>query len=105
MSDPKRQIPYNYTSADDDQIIDHLFGSDLRYTIRELETRKGTGRSSRLLHRFMGDLFIIHRNPFLYQELLLHPDQRRTLFSAFRKDLETISEKAAHPGGEDMVVA
>ncbi|MCP4718433.1 MAG: DUF3683 domain-containing protein, partial [Desulfobacteraceae bacterium] len=28
MIDPKRKIPYNYTSADDDQIIDHLFGSN-----------------------------------------------------------------------------
>ena len=61
MIDPKRKIPYNYTSADDDQIIDHLFGSTFLGEIHSLETKKGTGRSSRLLHRFMGDLFIIQR--------------------------------------------
>lgn len=96
MIDPKRKIPYNYTSADDDQIIEHLFGFDTLKTIRTLETRTGTGRSSRLLHRFMGDLFIIQRNPFLFQELVEHPVQRRRLFSEFENDLRIIEANARH---------
>ena len=96
MIDPKRKIPYNYTSADDDQIIDHLFGSAFLEEIRSLETQKGTGRSSRLLHRFMGDLFIIQRNPFLFQELVAHPFQRKRLFSEFENDFNTIEENADH---------
>jgi FAD/FMN-containing dehydrogenase/Fe-S oxidoreductase len=96
MIDPKRKIPYNYTSADDDQIIDHLFGSDFLEEIRSLETQKGTGRSSRLLHRFMGDLFIIQRNPFLFQELVEHPFQRKRLFAEFENDFKTIEENADH---------
>ncbi|MBA3010412.1 MAG: DUF3683 domain-containing protein [Proteobacteria bacterium] len=96
MIDPKRKIPYNYTSADDDQIIDHLFGSDFLEQIRSLETQKGTGRSSRLLHRFMGDLFIIQRNPFLFQELVEHPLQRKRLFAEFENDFNTIQENATH---------
>ncbi|WP_022668815.1 DUF3683 domain-containing protein [Desulfospira joergensenii] len=98
MSDPKRKIPYNYTSADDDQIIRHLFGSGILREIRSLDRSTDTGRSSRLLHRFMGDLFIIQRNPFLFQELAEHPVQRRRLFSEFENDLSIIRDHARHPG-------
>ncbi|MCP3943163.1 MAG: DUF3683 domain-containing protein [Desulfobacteraceae bacterium] len=96
MIDPKRKIPYNYTSADDEQIIDHLFGAVFLKEILSLEVKKGTGRSSRLLHRFMGDLFIIQRNSFLFQELVEHPLQRRRLFSEFENDFKTIEENASH---------
>ena len=94
MVDPKRKIPYNYTSADDDQIIKHLFGSKMLKVIKNLEPKKDTGRSSRLLHRFMGDLFIIQRNPFLFQELVEHPFQRKRLFSEFENDLAIIENNA-----------
>ncbi len=97
MKDPKRKIPYNYTSADDNQIIEHLFGSTFLEEIVSLETKKGTGRSSRLLHRFMGDLFIIQRNSFLFQELVEHPIQRKRLFAEFENDFATIEENATHP--------
>ncbi|MCA1792991.1 MAG: DUF3683 domain-containing protein [Desulfobacteraceae bacterium] len=97
MRDPKRKIPYNYTSANDDQIIRHLFGSGIQDAIAHLDSQKNTGRSSRLLHRFMGDLFIIQRNPFLFQELLEHPVQRRHLFSECENDLDIIEKAARHP--------
>ncbi|MDD9304966.1 MAG: DUF3683 domain-containing protein [Desulfobacter sp.] len=103
MIDPKRKIPYNYTSADDDQIITHLFGSDTLETIQSLEGKKGTGRSSRLLHRFMGDLFIIQRNAFLFQELVEHPLQRRQLFAEFENDLCIIEAHARHADVEKVL--
>ncbi len=96
MQDPKRKIPYNYTSADDDQVMVHLFGSAFLKDVRSLDQSQGTGRSSRLLHRFMGDLFIIQRNPFLFQELVEHPLLRRRLFKEFENDLNTMGEKARH---------
>jgi hypothetical protein len=96
MRDPFRKIPFNYTSAGDDQIIAHLFGDEILSTIHVLETLKGTGRSSRLLHRFMGDLFVIRRNAFLFQELVEHPILRRRLFTEFEHDLFNISEHAEH---------
>jgi FAD/FMN-containing dehydrogenase/Fe-S oxidoreductase len=99
MRDPKRKIPYNYTSANDDQIILHLFGSDIQKTmpLAVWTNRKGTGRSSRLLYRFMGDLFVIERNPFLFQELVAHPGQRRRLLAEFKNDLTVIEQAARHP--------
>ncbi|WP_320042883.1 DUF3683 domain-containing protein [uncultured Desulfobacter sp.] len=96
MRDLFRKIPFNYTSAGDDQIIAHLFGNEILETIRVLETLKGTGRSSRLLHRFMGDLFVIRRNAFLFQELVEHPVLRRRLFTEFENDLFNIAEHAEH---------
>ena len=98
MIDTRRKIPYNYTSADDDQVIAHLFGPDILAQIKALEDCTETGRSSRLLHRFMGDLFIIQRNPFLFQELLEHPFQRKRLLKEFNTDLDTIEEHAQHDG-------
>ncbi|MCK4767171.1 MAG: DUF3683 domain-containing protein [Desulfobacula sp.] len=101
MIDPKRKIPYNYTSADDDQIIKHLFGSKLLNVIKRFEPEKDSGRSSRLLYRFMGDLFIIQRNSFLFQELVENPHQRKRLFFEFKNDLITIENTA---GQEDVLV-
>ncbi|MCF8092225.1 MAG: DUF3683 domain-containing protein, partial [Desulfotignum sp.] len=97
MRDPERKIPYNYTSATDDQVIRHLFGSGIIDHIHSLDAKKGTGRSARLLNRFMGDLFIIQRNPFLFQELVAHPGQRRRLFTEFENDLDIIEKAARHP--------
>src|SRR6056297_141970 len=96
MRDPFRKIPFNYTSAGDAQVIAHLFGNDILSTIHVLETLKGTGRSSRLLHRFMGDLFIIRRNAFLFQELVEHPMLRRRLFTEFENDLFNIAGNTEH---------
>ena len=89
-----RQIPYNYTSANDDQIIKHLFGSELAATIHSLGLKTRTGRSARLLFRFMGDMFIIQHNPFLFQELVEHPLLRKRLFAEFENDLAAIKKNA-----------
>ncbi|MBW2658075.1 MAG: DUF3683 domain-containing protein [Deltaproteobacteria bacterium] len=89
-----REIPYNFTSADDQLIIKLLFGSDVWENLEELRSQRITGRSSRLIMRFMGDLFILHRNPFLYQELIDSRSRRQHFFKTALEDL-TIIEKAA----------
>lgn len=101
MMDLTRKIPYNYTSADDDQIVKHLFGSDLLKVIKKLEFQKDTGRSSRLLHRFMGDLFVIQRNPFLFQELVEDSLLKKRLFFEFKNDLDLIGNRVQQ---EDVLV-
>jgi len=89
-----REIPYNFTSADDKLIINLLFGSEVWDDLEELRSQRITGRSARLVMRFMGDLFILRRNPFLYQELIDSPLRRQKFFSTAEEDL-TIIEKAA----------
>ena len=75
-----REIPYNFTSADDRLIINHLFGSTVWDDLEELRSQRVTGRSARLVMRCVGDLFILHRNPFLYQELIDSPRRRLSFF-------------------------
>lgn len=89
-----REIPYNFTSADDRLIIRQLFGESVWDDVEELRSQRVTGRSARLLMRFMGDLFILHRNPFLLQELIDSPKRRRYLFKTMLKDLNIIAETA-----------
>ena len=89
-----REIPYNFTSADDKLIINLLFGPDVWDDLEELRSQRITGRSARLVMRFMGDLFILRRNPFLYQELIDSPQRRKTFFLTAREDLTIIEEAA-----------
>lgn len=97
MKQQEREIPYNYTSAEDDQVIRHLFGQEMVHSIQNLKGSRDTGRSARLLFRFMGDMFIIDRNPFIFQELLDHPKRKNSFFKGIHKDLDTIDEGSADP--------
>jgi FAD/FMN-containing dehydrogenase len=85
-----REIPYNYTSADDRRILALLLGDEVLAPLDRLVFKRRTGRSWRLLMRFVGDLFIHHRNPFLYQELVDNRDRRQSFMQAARRDLEII---------------
>ncbi len=87
-----REIPYNFTSADDRLIINHLFGKAVWDDLEELRSQRITGRSARLVMRFMGDLFILTRNPFLYQELIDSPKERHHFLKTVKKDLSIIEE-------------
>ncbi|SDP55016.1 DUF3683 domain-containing protein [Desulforhopalus singaporensis] len=89
-----REIPYNFTSADDKLIVNMLFGPEVWEDLEELRSQRITGRSARLVMRFMGDLFILKRNPFLFQELLNSPSRRNQFFKTAKEDLDII-EKAA----------
>ncbi len=85
-----REIPYNFTSADDRLVINHLFGPAIWKSLEELRSQRITGRSARLVMRFIGDLFIMRRNPFLYQELIDNPLRRYQFFKTAETDLQVI---------------
>jgi FAD/FMN-containing dehydrogenase/Fe-S oxidoreductase len=95
MSKKIREIPYNYTSADDELIVKHLFGDDVWNELDKLRTRRVTGRSAKLLLRLMGDMFILRRNPFLYQDLVDSLPKRRKFFQSADRDLTLIEQSAA----------
>jgi len=83
-----REIPCNYTSADDVQIVTLLLGSSVWYAIQSLQYRKVTGRLLRLIYRFIGDLFMLHRNPFVVQELIDNSTRRQHFLKSARFDLD-----------------
>ena len=89
-----REIPYNFTSADDRLIINLLFGQEMWDDLEELRSQRVTGRSARLVMRFMGDLFILRRNPFLYKELLDSPKRRQKFMKTAEEDLKIIAGTA-----------
>jgi len=89
-----REIPYNFTSADDKLIIGQLFDPEVWEALQVLRDQRITGRSARLVMRFIGDLFILRRNPFLYQELVDSPVRRRQFAHTAEEDLAKIEEGA-----------
>ena len=85
-----REIPFNYTSADDRQALSLLLGPDIVQTLEKLRAKRVTGRSARLLMRFFGELLIHRRNPYLFQELVDSSSRRNRLFEKADKDLAII---------------
>ena len=88
-----REIPFNYTSADDRRIWTLLLGEEVLAPIERLVYTRRTGRSWRLLMRIIGDLFILRRNPFLFQELVDDRRQRQRFLTNARRDLDLIAER------------
>ena len=100
-----REIPFNYTSADDRQSLSLLLGPDLVQTLEGLRAKRVTGRSARLLMRFFGELLIHRRNPYLFQELVDSPGRRKRLFEKADKDLAIIERNVGLESQVKAVVA
>ena len=94
MPNPPREIPYNYTSADDRQAVSWLLGQGVWQKLEELRERRVTGRSARLLMRFFGEMLIHRRNPYLYQELLDSSPRRKKFFRDAETGLQVIWQNA-----------
>jgi FAD/FMN-containing dehydrogenase len=90
-----REIPFNYTSADDQRVCALLLGSEVVAPLERLRFRRPAGHAWRLLMRFVGDLFIHRRNPFLYQELVEDGKRRHRFLGAAEKDLIEIAVQCA----------
>ncbi len=90
----KREIPHNYTSADDEQVVRFLFGAPFWEALERLREKRVTGRSARVLNRFLGDLFLLRRNAYQYQELLDSSETRKSWFRDSSRDLEVVERSA-----------
>ena len=58
-----REIPYNYTSFSDREIVWRLLGERGWALISELRQERKTGRSARMLYEILGDIWVVRRNP------------------------------------------
>jgi hypothetical protein len=79
-----REIPYNYTSFSDREIVIRLLGIEMWRTLDELRSERRTGRSARMLFEVLGDIWVVERNPYLQDDLLDNPKRRRLLVDAMR---------------------
>ncbi|MBF0626447.1 MAG: DUF3683 domain-containing protein [Magnetococcales bacterium] len=64
-----REIPYNYTSFSDREIVLRFLGPQAWDQLETLRGHRRTGRSARLLFEVLGDLWMVDRNPFLFEDL------------------------------------
>jgi FAD/FMN-containing dehydrogenase/Fe-S oxidoreductase len=90
-----REIPYNYTSFSDREIVIRLLGSDAWDTLNELRDQRKTGRSARMLYEVLGDIWVVERNPYLQDDLLDNPKRRAMLIEAMRHRLGEIEKRRA----------
>src|SRR4051812_48719468 len=93
-----REIPYNYTSFSDREIVIRLLGPRAWELLGRLRGERHTGRSARMLYEVLGDIWVVQRNPYLQDDLLDNPRRRRQLIDALHHRLSEI-EKRRTPDG------
>lgn len=82
-----REIPYNYTSFSDREIVIRLLGDEAWAALDELRGERRTGRSARMLYEVLGDVWVVRRNPYLQDDLLDNPKRRALLIEALNHRL------------------
>ena len=88
-----REIPYNYTSFSDREIVLRVLGQEGWALISELRGERKTGRSARMLYEVIGDIWAVSRNPYLQDDLLDNPRRRRQLIDALRHRLAEVDRR------------
>ena len=88
-----REIPYNYTSFSDREIVIRLLGEEAWEVLDKLRAERKTGRSARMLFEVLGDIWVVSRNPYLQDDLLANPKRRDALIGALRHRLRAIEER------------
>ncbi len=88
-----REIPYNYTSFSDREIVIRLLGEEAWTTLNTLRDERRTGRSARMLFEVLGDIWVVERNPYLQDDLLDNPRRRTALIEALNHRLNEIENR------------
>ncbi|KQT09633.1 DUF3683 domain-containing protein [Ramlibacter sp. Leaf400] len=101
-----REIPYNYTSFSDREIVIRLLGPRAWEVLARLRAERHTGRSARMLYEVLGDIWVVQRNPYLQDDLLDNPKRRRLLVEALHHRLAEIEKRRtpATDGDRDVLV-
>ena len=94
MASRLREIPYNYTSFSDREIVIRFLGEDIWNVLNELRGERKTGRSARMLFEVLGDLWVVTRNPYLQDDLLASKKRRNELITALNHRIHTIHERS-----------
>ena len=88
-----REIPYNYTSFSDREIVLRLLGERAWGLLDELRAERRTGRSARMLYEVLGDIWVVQRNPYLQDDLLDNPKRRAALVDALHHRLGEVQKR------------
>ena len=88
-----REIPYNYTSFSDREIVLRLLGEKAWTLLGQLRQERRTGRSARMLYEVLGDIWVVERNPYLQDDLLDNPARRKLLVEALQHRLGEVQKR------------
>ncbi len=102
-----REIPYNYTSFSDREIVQRLLGERAWELLNELRGERRTGRSARMLYEVLGDIWVVQRNPYLQDDLLDTPKRRKQLVDALHHRLAEVQKRRTpqdDAGRDELVV-
>ncbi len=88
-----REIPYNYTSFSDREIVLRILGDEAWGIINTLREERRTGRSAQMLYEVLGDIWVLMRNPYLQDDLLSNRKRREALIGALHHRLNAINER------------
>src|SRR6185436_3087277 len=97
-----REIPYNYTSFSDREIVIRLLGARMWDVLDELRGERRTGRSARMLFEVLGDIWVVSRNPYLQDDMLDNPRRRAALVEALRHRLREIDKRRVAAADTDL---
>ena len=95
-----REIPYNYTSFSDREIVIRLLGVEVWDLLLRLRQERRTGRSARMLYEVLGDIWVVQRNPYLQDDLLDNPKRRRQLVEALHHRLSEVQNRRSNEDAE-----
>ncbi|MDH3354879.1 MAG: DUF3683 domain-containing protein [Chromatiales bacterium] len=93
-----REIPYNYTSFSDREIVIRFLGEPSWEILNRLRDERVTGRSARMLFEVLGDMWAIQRNPFIQDDLIEHAKRWQSLAHALHHRLDQIVQRAEGNG-------
>ncbi len=88
-----REIPYNYTSFSDREIVIRLLGEEAWALLDSLRGKRQTGRSARMLYEVLGDIWVVRRNPYLQDDMLENPKRRQALIDALDHRLHEVEKR------------
>ncbi|MDA8225556.1 MAG: DUF3683 domain-containing protein, partial [Betaproteobacteria bacterium] len=91
--DRLREIPYNYTSFSDREIVIRLLGTEAWDRLNQLREERRTGRSARMLFEVLGDIWVVMRNPYLQDDLLANPKRLAALVQALHHRIRAIEAR------------
>ncbi|MHB8623150.1 MAG: DUF3683 domain-containing protein [Sulfuricaulis sp.] len=89
-----REIPYNYTSFSDREIVIRFLGEEIWLVLEALRGQRRTGRSARMLFEVLGDMWVITRNPFIQDDLMNNRKRWASLVHALHHRLDQIVARA-----------
>jgi hypothetical protein len=100
-----REIPYNYTSFSDREIVMRLLGERGWSLVERLRSQRKTGRSARMLYEVLGDIWVVERNPYLQDDLIDNPKRQALLIEALHHRLGDIEKRGDEGAGLSGEVA